>query len=159
MSLDASYSLVIEPAQYMDSGRYTCIPSNPIGTAGESTGTDLNVRDPPHFTKKPADSYEAELQKSLQIPCKGSGTPPPHVSWRKVSCLASFEMHGFCWLNGKPSYPFVCIWFVWPFFLLRSWAPGLEIHFDSVSAWSYNRFCLLPMRGLSTFSHMRELLT
>lgn len=84
ISLDASYSLVIEPAQYSDSGRYTCIPSNAIGTAGESTSTELDIRDPPYFTAKPAKVYEAELQKSIQIPCKGNGFPPPSVGWRKV---------------------------------------------------------------------------
>lgn len=84
MYLNKYFNLIIEPAEFSDGGRYTCTPFNNIGTAGESTGTNLKIRMPPYFTQRPKSAYEAEIGKTLNIYCRGGGKPPPNVSWRKV---------------------------------------------------------------------------
>ncbi|XP_039253985.2 uncharacterized protein LOC120331031 isoform X3 [Styela clava] len=84
ISMDGDGTLTIDSASLRDAGRYTCTPYNIRGTLGESTGTVLRIRDPPYFTYTPRSTYEAEIGKTITIPCKGGGDPPPAVSWRKV---------------------------------------------------------------------------
>ncbi|XP_072045420.1 protein turtle homolog B-like isoform X2 [Amphiura filiformis] len=77
-------SLVITSAELQDSGTFTCTPYNSLGTAGSSTGTNLIVRDPPVFVRRPKGLYQQMKGKDITIPCSASGDPTPQITWKKI---------------------------------------------------------------------------
>uniref|UniRef100_A0A663M826 Hemicentin 1 n=1 Tax=Athene cunicularia TaxID=194338 RepID=A0A663M826_ATHCN len=66
-----------------DTGKYTCVATNPAGE--EDRIFNLNVYVPPTITnnKDEPDNLTALLDTSLNIECTAIGTPPPQINWLK----------------------------------------------------------------------------
>lgn len=77
-------SILIRQVSKQYEGIYRCTPFNKHGSAGSSSAMDVRVEEPPYFELKPAESYKADVNGQIKIPCDGKGSPKPSVSWRKV---------------------------------------------------------------------------
>ncbi|NXU50379.1 HMCN1 protein, partial [Turnix velox] len=66
-----------------DTGKYTCVATNPAGE--EDRIFNLNVYVPPAITnnREEPEDLTALLDTSLNIECTASGTPPPQINWLK----------------------------------------------------------------------------
>lgn len=80
--LNGSISIKLVTKQY--EGIYRCTPFNKHGSAGSSSAMEVRVEEPPYFELKPAESYKADANSQIKIPCDGKGSPKASVSWRKV---------------------------------------------------------------------------
>uniref|UniRef100_A0A8C9UE41 Hemicentin 1 n=1 Tax=Serinus canaria TaxID=9135 RepID=A0A8C9UE41_SERCA len=80
--LDGS-TLNISRALTSDTGKYTCVATNPAGE--EDRIFNLNVYVPPTIanSKDEAEELTALLDTSLNIECAAAGTPPPQLHWLK----------------------------------------------------------------------------
>ncbi|XP_027579260.2 hemicentin-1 [Pipra filicauda] len=76
-------TLNISRALSSDTGKYTCVATNPAGE--EDRIFNLNVYVPPAIASSKAEAEEltALLDTSLSIECTASGTPPPQLHWLK----------------------------------------------------------------------------
>ncbi|XP_051649408.1 hemicentin-1 isoform X5 [Manacus candei] len=76
-------TLNISRALSSDTGKYTCVATNPAGE--EDRIFNLNVYVPPAIANSKAEAEEltALLDTSLNIECTASGTPPPQLHWLK----------------------------------------------------------------------------
>lgn len=77
-------SILIKQVSKKYEGIYRCTPFNKHGSAGSSSAMEVRVEEPPYFELKPAESYKADVNGQIKIPCDGKGTPKASVSWRKV---------------------------------------------------------------------------
>uniref|UniRef100_A0A8C4UE85 Hemicentin-1 n=1 Tax=Falco tinnunculus TaxID=100819 RepID=A0A8C4UE85_FALTI len=66
-----------------DTGKYTCVATNPAGE--EDRIFNLNVYVPPTIAdnKDEPEDLTALLDTSLNIECTATGTPPPQINWLK----------------------------------------------------------------------------
>ncbi|XP_010148594.1 PREDICTED: hemicentin-1-like, partial [Eurypyga helias] len=66
-----------------DTGKYTCVATNPAGE--EDRIFNLNVYVPPTITdsKDEPEDLTALVETSLNIECTATGTPPPQINWLK----------------------------------------------------------------------------
>ncbi|XP_009996158.1 PREDICTED: hemicentin-1 [Chaetura pelagica] len=66
-----------------DTGKYTCVATNPAGE--EDRIFNLNVYVPPAIAnhKDEPEDLTALLDTSLNIECTATGTPPPQINWLK----------------------------------------------------------------------------
>ncbi|NXX95340.1 HMCN1 protein, partial [Centropus bengalensis] len=66
-----------------DTGKYTCVATNPAGE--EDRIFNLNVYVPPTIANNKDDPEDltALLDTSLNIECTATGTPPPQINWLK----------------------------------------------------------------------------
>ncbi|KAL9846109.1 hemicentin-1 isoform 2-T2 [Geothlypis trichas] len=76
-------TLNISRALTSDTGKYTCVATNPAGE--EDRIFNLNVYVPPTIanSKDEAEELTALLDTSLNIECAATGTPPPQLHWLK----------------------------------------------------------------------------
>ncbi|NXF12445.1 HMCN1 protein, partial [Smithornis capensis] len=76
-------TLNISRALPSDTGKYTCVATNPAGE--EDRIFNLNVYVPPAIAKSKDEAEEltALLDTSLNIECTATGTPPPQLHWLK----------------------------------------------------------------------------
>ncbi|NWT15620.1 HMCN1 protein, partial [Vireo altiloquus] len=76
-------TLNISRALTSDTGKYTCVATNPAGE--EDRIFNLNVYVPPTIanSKDEAEELTALLDTSLNIECAAAGTPPPQLHWLK----------------------------------------------------------------------------
>ncbi|NWI93347.1 HMCN1 protein, partial [Pitta sordida] len=76
-------TLNISRALPSDTGKYTCVATNPAGE--EDRIFNLNVYVPPEIanSKDEAEELTALLDTSLNIECTATGTPPPQLHWLK----------------------------------------------------------------------------
>ncbi|XP_030135337.4 hemicentin-1 [Taeniopygia guttata] len=76
-------TLNISRALTSDTGKYTCVATNPAGE--EDRIFNLNVYVPPMIanSKDEAEELTALLDTSLNIECAAAGTPPPQLHWLK----------------------------------------------------------------------------
>uniref|UniRef100_A0A8C3N479 Hemicentin-1 n=1 Tax=Geospiza parvula TaxID=87175 RepID=A0A8C3N479_GEOPR len=76
-------TLNISRALTSDTGKYTCVATNPAGE--EDRIFNLNVYVPPTIanSKDEAEEVTALLDTSLNIECAAAGTPPPQLHWLK----------------------------------------------------------------------------
>uniref|UniRef100_A0A803W8Y0 Hemicentin 1 n=1 Tax=Ficedula albicollis TaxID=59894 RepID=A0A803W8Y0_FICAL len=76
-------TLNISRALTSDTGKYTCVATNPAGE--EDRIINLNVYVPPTIasSKDEAEELTALLDTSLNIECAAAGTPPPQLHWLK----------------------------------------------------------------------------
>ncbi|NXL77816.1 HMCN1 protein, partial [Leptocoma aspasia] len=76
-------TLNISTALTSDTGKYTCVATNPAGE--EDRIFNLNVYVPPTIanSKDEAEELTALLDTSLNIECAAAGTPPPQLHWLK----------------------------------------------------------------------------
>ncbi|XP_047448248.1 protein turtle homolog A isoform X2 [Mugil cephalus] len=65
-------------------GMYTCTAYNSYGTMGQSTPTQVILKDPPSFRVPPRPEYLQEVGRELIIPCEAVGDPPPNITWSKI---------------------------------------------------------------------------
>ncbi|XP_054274117.1 peroxidasin-like isoform X2 [Macrosteles quadrilineatus] len=76
--------LTVEHAKESDSGLYTCLAQNQVGSA-EASG-ELRVRGygprPPRLVLTPY-PVNAPVASSVELPCKAEGEPLPTVAWTK----------------------------------------------------------------------------
>lgn len=77
-------SILIKSVTKQYEGIYRCTPFNKHGSAGSSSAMEVRVEEPPYFELKPAESYKADVNSQIKIPCDGKGSPKASVSWRKV---------------------------------------------------------------------------
>ena len=75
--------LEIETVTLSDAGEYMCEVENAVGRA-TATAT-LTVLMPPAWkTQPPADiRVQANGRQGLIVDCSATGTPPPHILWRR----------------------------------------------------------------------------
>ncbi|XP_010130628.1 PREDICTED: hemicentin-1, partial [Buceros rhinoceros silvestris] len=76
-------TLNISRALSSDTGKYTCVATNPAGE--ENRIFNLNVYVPPTIAnnKDEPEDLTALLDTSLNIECTATGTPPPQINWLK----------------------------------------------------------------------------
>ncbi|NXY61032.1 HMCN1 protein, partial [Callaeas wilsoni] len=76
-------TLNISRALTSDTGKYTCVATNPAGE--EDRIFNLNVYVPPTIANSndEAEELTALLDTSLNIECAAAGTPPPQLHWLK----------------------------------------------------------------------------
>ncbi|MSU67583.1 MAG: hypothetical protein CK538_10535 [Opitutia bacterium] len=74
-------TLVLDPAQSADAGRYTVVLTNIAGTL-TSTAASLTVNVTPAFTAQPT-TTSATLGQTATLSVTVSGTPPPTYQWQK----------------------------------------------------------------------------
>ncbi|NWV42606.1 HMCN1 protein, partial [Grantiella picta] len=76
-------TLNISRALTLDTGKYTCVATNPAGE--EDRIFNLNVYVPPMIanSKDEAEELTALSDTSLNIECAATGTPPPQLHWLK----------------------------------------------------------------------------
>nr|XP_014343555.1 PREDICTED: protein turtle homolog A-like [Latimeria chalumnae] len=65
-------------------GVYTCTPYNNYGTMGESSPTQVVLKEPPVFKVTPKSEYLQEMGRELTIPCSATGDPIPSITWKKL---------------------------------------------------------------------------
>ncbi|KAE9555394.1 hypothetical protein FO519_001406 [Halicephalobus sp. NKZ332] len=81
-------NLHIKGASEVDAGEYTCIAENAAGR--DSKKTRVNIGIPPNVINFPP-KVEATIFKTIDLPCKAMGNPPPTVAWYKNSAQISPE--------------------------------------------------------------------
>ncbi|KAH7982907.1 hypothetical protein HPB52_008091 [Rhipicephalus sanguineus] len=74
------HALIIEHAKVEDSGNYSCVISNTMGTQTGFSAVSVNA--PPKFLQKLKD-YEASETENVTFRVKISGNPKPNVCWKK----------------------------------------------------------------------------
>ncbi|XP_009071332.1 PREDICTED: hemicentin-1-like, partial [Acanthisitta chloris] len=76
-------TLNISRALSSDTGKYTCVATNPAGE--EDRIFNVNVYVPPTIAngRVEAEELTAVLDTSLNIECAAAGTPPPQIHWLK----------------------------------------------------------------------------
>ncbi|XP_037392153.1 hemicentin-2 isoform X1 [Pygocentrus nattereri] len=73
-----SGELIIERAEPGDAGVFTCVATNPAGSAHHSVHLAVNMR--PAFKELPGD-MTLNVGQSLTLSCHAQGTPSPTVTW------------------------------------------------------------------------------
>uniref|UniRef100_A0A3B3DLS4 Uncharacterized protein n=1 Tax=Oryzias melastigma TaxID=30732 RepID=A0A3B3DLS4_ORYME len=73
-----SGELIIERAEPGDAGVFTCVATNPAGSARQDIRLSINMR--PVFKELPGD-VTLNKGQSLLLSCHAQGTPPPVISW------------------------------------------------------------------------------
>ena len=94
-------TLEIEAVTLGDTGQYMCEVENAVGRA-TATAT-LTVLMPPSWrTQPPAEIREqADGKRSLTVDCTASGTPTPHILWRREGISPEeFSNVSECFLLG-----------------------------------------------------------
>ncbi|XP_056395554.1 LOW QUALITY PROTEIN: hemicentin-2 [Hyla sarda] len=79
----------IHSLQASDSGEYTCIASNPIGTT--SLRFIVQIQIAPSILPGPS-VVSASVNQTALLPCWVEGLPPPSVTWKKDGSTLSVEM-------------------------------------------------------------------
>lgn len=72
----------IKSVSAADSGNYTCMASNNVGTTNVSM--EMVVFVPPKFLQEPVDQQVLKSYTTY-LTCVTSGTPPPRIDWSKLS--------------------------------------------------------------------------
>ncbi|XP_063831762.1 hemicentin-1-like [Ostrinia nubilalis] len=86
--LDDNFTLVINNTEVSDSGKYSCIMTNKVGTT--ELVFDVTVEMPPSIVGNTAaqdtsvENHVVPLMRSLVLKCEVDGNPAPKVSWLKV---------------------------------------------------------------------------
>nr|XP_054769474.1 hemicentin-1-like [Lytechinus pictus] len=70
--------LQINDAQPSDAGRYDCIAKN--GAGADVFKVILEVQEPPRIVQT-NNTYEARVDRSVELECRVSGTPKPSIRW------------------------------------------------------------------------------
>ncbi|XP_075872115.1 hemicentin-1 isoform X2 [Nelusetta ayraudi] len=98
LSTDLSISpdggtLTLNGAQTSDSGKYTCVASNPAGE--EDRIFNLNVYVPPAIdgNSEAAEQLTTVLDSSVNIECVAAGSPPPQLNWLRNGLPLSVSSH------------------------------------------------------------------
>ncbi|XP_007565210.1 hemicentin-1 [Poecilia formosa] len=73
-----SGELIIERVEPGDAGIFTCVATNPAGSARRDIRLSINTR--PVFKELPGD-VTLNKGQSLALSCHAQGTPPPSISW------------------------------------------------------------------------------
>ncbi|XP_067139876.1 cell adhesion molecule DSCAML1-like [Centruroides vittatus] len=78
---DFSSSLIIASVKSADSGNYTCLVTNRVGS--DSLTTKLLVSVPPSWIRQPYD-VSVKAGNKLVLQCESDGYPVPTVKWRRT---------------------------------------------------------------------------
>ncbi|XP_049724489.1 hemicentin-1 isoform X1 [Elephas maximus indicus] len=86
-------TLNIYSALKTDTGKYTCVATNPAGE--EDRIFHLNVYVPPVIkgNQEEAEKLMAMLDTSINIECRATGTPPPQINWLKNGLPLPLSSH------------------------------------------------------------------
>nr|XP_036865807.1 hemicentin-1 [Manis javanica] len=86
-------TLNIYGALSSDTGKYTCVATNPAGE--EDRIFNLNVYVPPAIrgNKEEAEKLMALVGTSINIECRATGTPPPQINWLKNGLPLPLSSH------------------------------------------------------------------
>ncbi|XP_057363933.1 hemicentin-1 isoform X3 [Manis pentadactyla] len=86
-------TLNIYGALSSDTGKYTCVATNPAGE--EDRIFNLNVYVPPAIrgNKEEAEKLMALVGTSINIECRAAGTPPPQINWLKNGLPLPLSSH------------------------------------------------------------------
>ena len=74
-----NHTLTVNNAKRSDSGKYTCVITNPFGVQEEAS--DVHIRCKPEFTEPLTDQEVRVGSKDLAFTAKASVYPPPKVRW------------------------------------------------------------------------------
>ncbi|KAF5916712.1 hypothetical protein HPG69_005507 [Diceros bicornis minor] len=76
-----------------DTGKYTCVATNPAGE--EDRIFNLNVYVPPSIrgNKEEAEKLMALVDMSINIECRATGIPPPQINWLKNGLPLPLSSH------------------------------------------------------------------
>ncbi|KAL1138634.1 hypothetical protein AAG570_008697, partial [Ranatra chinensis] len=103
--LPTTGTLLITNVTSKDAGVYTCSATNYI--TGLIINSPLKVtlmvvppgeKEPPKFLTPPQASYTIQAGQNVTLECSGVGTPPPNVTWRRVS--GSLPKERVDWTTG-----------------------------------------------------------
>lgn len=86
------HALIIERAKVEDSGNYSCVISNTVGTQTGFSAVSVNA--PPKFLQKLKD-YEAAETENVTFRVKISGNPKPSVCWKKDGKTLKADGHRY----------------------------------------------------------------
>ncbi|XP_075733477.1 obscurin isoform X6 [Rhipicephalus microplus] len=86
------HALIIEHAKVEDSGNYSCVISNTMGTQTGFSAVSVNA--PPKFLQKLKD-YEASETENVTFRVKVSGNPKPNVCWKKDGKPMKLDGHRY----------------------------------------------------------------
>lgn len=77
-------TLRLDHVKDSDSGMFTCLAQNLVGSAESNTEIKVRGYGPrrPKILIKPFD-MEAPQRTSIEVPCKADGDPTPNVTWTK----------------------------------------------------------------------------
>ncbi|CAJ0944218.1 unnamed protein product [Ranitomeya imitator] len=78
----------IHSLQASDSGEYTCIASNPIGSTSLKFIVEIHIA--PSILPGPS-VVSASVNQTAVLPCWAEGLPPPAITWKKDGSLLSEE--------------------------------------------------------------------
>ncbi|KAK2508441.1 hypothetical protein MC885_016939, partial [Smutsia gigantea] len=86
-------TLNIYGALSSDTGKYTCVATNPAGE--EDRIFNLNVYVPPAIrgNKEETEKLMALVGTSINIECRATGTPPPQINWLKNGLPLPLSSH------------------------------------------------------------------
>ncbi|KAK6167247.1 hypothetical protein SNE40_021325 [Patella caerulea] len=87
-----SGSLAIDAATLRDAGKYTCLATNPAGSA--SIDFSLTVHAPPSLPLDIPGSTQIIENNPVILPCPATGTPPPRIVWLKNEVLVTGDELG-----------------------------------------------------------------
>ncbi|XP_067165246.1 hemicentin-2-like [Apteryx mantelli] len=97
-------SLMIRAVQPSDSGDYTCLVTNEVGSVSRTT--QLLVYAPPEMVGSSQwENISVVASQALTLDCNVSGTPVPTVTWYKDRQLVS-EVRGIHFLHGAQALRF-----------------------------------------------------
>lgn len=86
--------LHIDNAKESDSGLYTCLAQNQVGSVEASAEIRIRGYGPraPRLTLRP---YPITVSQgtSVEIPCKAEGDPLPSITWIKDGILFKEDLH------------------------------------------------------------------
>ncbi|XP_045778726.1 hemicentin-1-like [Maniola jurtina] len=79
--LDDNCTLMIPEPEVSDSGRYSCIMSNKVGTA--ELVYDVSIETPPTIAGDATQRRVLLLRRSAVLACEADGRPAPNITWFK----------------------------------------------------------------------------
>lgn len=102
---NADNILRIENVQESDTGPYTCVAQNSIGSV-ERTG-EIRVKNhgprTPSIITKPFD-IDVPQSSSIEIPCKTDGEPTPKIQWLKNRVPLELKSPKFKYVCSSPQF-------------------------------------------------------
>ncbi|XP_036128071.1 hemicentin-1 [Molossus molossus] len=86
-------TLVMYEALPADTGKYTCVATNPAGE--EDRIFNVNVYVPPAIrgNKEETERLTALVDMSINIECRATGSPPPQINWLKNGLPLPLSSH------------------------------------------------------------------
>ncbi|CAH0719263.1 unnamed protein product, partial [Brenthis ino] len=100
--LDDNYTLLITKTEVADSGKYSCIMTNKVGTT--ELIYDVVIQKPPEIKgnngNNTIEDHIVSLRRSIVLKCEVDGNPPPNITWFKDVQALSRSHPDIQWVAG-----------------------------------------------------------